>query len=70
MTEAAFWVLGFILAIAIGLALIAARIVVWASIFWFAAWLFPDLEAWAVANGAHFWYGGVIVGLLTFIAVK
>lgn len=70
MLEFVFWIVGFTLAIAVWVALIAVRVVIWAGMFWFAAWLFPGVEEWAQQHGAHFWYGGVVVGLLTLSTAK
>lgn len=44
--------------------MIGLSVAVWAGIFWLTAYFIPGLEVWAQTNGAHFWYGGVIVGLL------
>lgn len=64
------WLVALVLVVAGFCGLVAARLAIWAGLFWFAAWLFPGVEAWAMQYGAHFWYGGIVVALLTFIAIK
>jgi hypothetical protein len=57
----------FVVAVAY-LAFISVHLIVWAGLFWFAAWLFPALEALAQAKlGVSLATVGAGVGLLSLV---